>query len=89
MAKGFIYFAVCDALGTVKIGYTADPKSRLNGIQNGCPFPIHYEALIPGTREDERLIQKALVKHRILREWFWWNNEVKKVLSQAKEVASI
>ena len=87
MAKGFIYFAVCDVLGVVKIGYTGDPKTRLSNIQTGCPFPVRLAVTIPGTRIEERLIQKTLHQFRIQREWYWLNDTVQKVIDAAKRQA--
>ena len=89
MAKGFIYFAVCDVLGVVKIGYSANPKNRLTGIQNGCPFPVRLAATIPGDRAEERLIQKTLAQYRLQREWFWLNDKVEAVLQAAKAQTEI
>lgn len=88
MAKGFIYFAVCDVLGVVKIGYTENPKSRLSAIQTGCPFPVRIAVTIPGTRQEERLIQKTLADHKVQLEWYWLNDPVKKIMQAAKRQVS-
>lgn len=88
MKKGTIYFIECPALNAVKIGYTTNIKARLSAIQTGNPLPVRVLATFPGTRRQERLIQKALKEFQLMREWFILNDTVKEIIKAAEEKAA-
>jgi hypothetical protein len=65
-----VYFATCRETGTVKIGHSVDPWSRLPELQLACPLPITIEAILPGGREEELGFHRRFEDQRIRGEWF-------------------
>lgn len=65
-----VYFATCRDNGTVKIGHSVDPWSRLSELQLCCPLPITIEAVLPGAREEELALHRRFEDLRIHGEWF-------------------
>lgn len=50
---GYVYLLYARNLGTVRIGWTSRPNRRPDEISPSTPSPVHYLALLPGTRDDE------------------------------------
>jgi hypothetical protein len=78
--EGWVYFALAEKSGAVKIGYsTRNPKVRREGLQVGCPEPL---VLLGATRGDRWLESYVHSKFKLLHrigEWFeatddllWW-----------------
>lgn len=65
---GFVYF-ITDGDG-VKIGYSHDPRGRLNQLQNGCSRSLKLLGNFPGTLDDEEDLQRHFREARIHGEWF-------------------
>lgn len=66
---GTVYVVGFD--GYVKIGFTVRPlKSRIAGLQTGCPVNLTIYAEIAGTVSDEKRLQQRFSAHRSEREWF-------------------
>ncbi len=66
----WLYFVGAGGSSPVKIGITTNIDSRLSSIQNGNPFRLRYEAVIPGDRELEEALHEALAPFRMQGEWF-------------------
>lgn len=70
----FVYFITtwpCDEIGDhVKIGYAADPISRLAELQCGNPNGLYIAALLLGTRELEAYLHAIWSQARVRGEWF-------------------
>ena len=64
----FVYFVQCGEF--VKIGYTFDPRSRLDALLSGTPHDIDLIKLIAGGLAAERALHRCLSAFRHRREWF-------------------
>lgn len=73
---GFIY-AISDGSGAVKIGWSQNPEKRLNNIQAHNPRKCDLIGVLPGKKADERRAHKQLSHHRISREWFALEGDVR------------
>lgn len=78
--RGFVYFIGSDE--AVKIGYSANPRWRLNTLQVGCPHQLKLLLAIPGTPTDERALQKKFSEARQRGEWFDLTPDIKKFLEE-------
>lgn len=84
---GWIYFALAESAGRVKIGYTAsDPNSRIKAIQCGCPFPVRLIAKIEGPRTWEQQAHTMFSKYRQSGEWFEFTEPIKDWLRYVRKV---
>jgi hypothetical protein len=66
---------VLDAVGAnlIKIGYTEQLiEKRIAALQTGCPHKLQLIAVMPGDREDEKIMHKIGEPWRVpwTREWF-------------------
>lgn len=68
----FLYAAYCK--GYAKIGISEDPKTRVNNMQGGCPFPVELLVMYPLSPVDavtaERAAQEMLDDVHWHNEWF-------------------
>lgn len=55
----------------VKIGTTADPKSRLNSIRTNSPDKVKLLKLIKGNKGDEQTIHDLFASVHSHGEWFY------------------
>ena len=60
-----------------KIGYSANPASRLKQLKTGCPFPLSIAAVIQGTVQDERALHQKFAHLRGQGEWFSYAPELR------------
>jgi hypothetical protein len=67
-----IYVVQATIGGPVKIGTTTgmSVKSRLAGLQTGCPWPLVVIHTEPGGSREERLLHLRFERHRLHGEWF-------------------
>jgi hypothetical protein len=63
-----IYFI--EAMGLVKIGYSNNPKRRLQMLATGCPAPCTLLAVRDGDQRDERELHRKFSHLRSHGEWF-------------------
>ena len=68
--NGFIYFVQQGDDGPVKIGWSYDPKNRIDQLQTANPAKLCLLGSYPGSEGDERELHKSLSKHRVRGEWF-------------------
>jgi hypothetical protein len=71
-----IYFIECGFMGPVKIGYSTNPRRRLEDLQAACPYRLSIRGVIEGDCKKEGQIQARLKVHRIHGEWFYGVREV-------------
>lgn len=64
----YIYAITCGDF--VKIGYSANPKSRLTKINSDNIFQCRLVGFYEGDREEERAVHLYLREHRYLKEWY-------------------
>lgn len=67
-----IYFIEASYAKTkfIKIGYSANPKTRLRNLQSSCPLPLKLLGCRPGNEADEHSLHFQFRRHRVRGEWF-------------------
>ena len=73
---GYIY-AIGSENGTVKIGYSVNPKSRLPFLRVGHPGKLTLLGFIEATRSQEAEVHHLLARWRVTGEWFRLEGAVK------------
>lgn len=68
-APGFVY-CIGEAGRQVKVGYSNNPKRRLDNIRVASPIEVQMIALVPGSIDDERDMHDKISHLRIRGEWF-------------------
>lgn len=66
---GYVY-AIADAQGSVKLGYTKNPTLRLESLQISRPDKLRILGVIPGDRRDEANLHTRFSAYRCSGEWF-------------------
>jgi len=66
---GFVYL-IESSSGLFKVGYSADPATRLAQLRTSTADDLTIRAVIPGTLRDEADLHDALAPWRTAREWF-------------------
>lgn len=54
----------------VKVGFSADPDTRLSKHYSGGPYPVEILGVWEGALEDEKRFHKRYKAHRLQGEWF-------------------
>jgi hypothetical protein len=67
---GFVYFFQGDTTGRIKIGFSTDPKRRLEEIRSGASERMRLLGSLPGTTGDEASYHRANSSAHVLNEWF-------------------
>jgi hypothetical protein len=78
--QGTIYFIGFD--NYVKIGFTADLRRRLGGLQTSCPVALTIYFSLPGSKNDEALFHLKFARQKLKREWFRREGELADFLEQ-------
>lgn len=68
--QGWVYFATSASPACVKIGWSYDPVARLRRLQAASPAPLTLWGVIPGTRQDEKILHECFADYRSHGEWF-------------------
>lgn len=84
-----VYFAQTTDNRFVKIGYAADVKKRLEGLQTGTPEPLKLLAAIPGDHALERALHQRFAYLRHYREWFRTDPAIAQVAVSAARLQGI
>lgn len=78
-----IYFIQSGSSGPIKIGYSTDITTRLEGFQMGCPIPLRVLAYIPEmSLKDERKLHRQFATSRCHGEWFNPSKELRKFIKE-------
>lgn len=67
---GVIYFVQAGPGGSIKIGTTSDLDRRLRELQTGNPVSLILLGTIPGSREEEHVVQSMFKHLQMEGEWF-------------------
>lgn len=67
---GYIYLIQLGEHGPVKIGYSSDPKKRLDALQIGAAEPVYLRALVAGAHHEEQALHRKYDEFRLRGEWF-------------------
>ena len=76
---GFVY-AIENADGFVKIGWSAKPYHRLAKINSDTSSPCWMVGTIKATREQEKTLHRLLHRSRVHREWYQKDASIEVVL---------
>jgi transcription elongation factor Elf1 len=68
--QGFVYFIRSPANGLVKIGFSANPKERIDSLQTAHGTKLELLALRKGSLGDERALHQRFRPYRVKGEWF-------------------
>ncbi len=84
--RAFVYFIADGEF--VKIGYSADWRSRLKALQTSNPRELSAVAVIAGTIADERALHKRFAADRLRpdNEWFRFSEAIRDFIATAKRV---
>ena len=74
---GYVYFISEPNLERIKIGFSADPKSRLQQLQTGTPYELTLMGVVDGSLSLERHLHDTLADYRVKGEWFTAAPEVR------------
>ena len=72
------YFILNPDLRHVKIGKSRDVEKRLKMLQTSTGSRLYFIGSVDSDQESR--LHDHLSKHRILGEWFYWNDEVRKIV---------
>lgn len=67
---GRIYFVESGVGGPIKIGYAANPATRVMELQCGNPAKLYLLAIARGTIRDEGALHKRFAATHVSGEWF-------------------
>lgn len=76
LIEGYVYIIGTTYQKPVKIGFSANPWSRLKEITANHPEPLEILLTIRGEKRLESLLQKELREFRVKNEWFQLNPEL-------------
>lgn len=67
-----IYFAEASDTNNrfIKIGYSAEPRRRVQSLQASCPMQVKLLGVLPGNKDTERQFHREFRRHRIRGEWY-------------------
>lgn len=90
--SGDIYFCLCGATNTVKIGHSLRVQKRVRFLDAICPFGVALQTTVAGSLFDEQELHRALGKYRTRpgrrTEWYYWNEETQALAEMARVGAS-
>lgn len=67
---GYVYFVRCDVTDLVKVGWSKNPRRRLQQVQRMSPTSLRIVGMAKAMIEAERRLHAALAPHRDHGEWF-------------------
>lgn len=78
-----VYFIKCGNF--VKIGFSKNPRERLNCLQTANPNKLKLIATIKGNFKTEKGLHEAFSKYRHNREWFRYDGHLKACIMALKD----
>ena len=81
-----LYLIKCSGNNFCKIGYSTNPKNRLNQLQTGSAFSVNLLASLEGTMEDERNLHKKFKNFKLKGEWFDYCTEIKEYFNVEDQI---
>lgn len=79
-----VYIITARELGIAKIGYSRNPGNRLASLNTGSPAKLELEAVMPGSRENEKDLQRKFRSQRVRFEWFKICSEIESLIKLFK-----
>lgn len=71
-----VYFVYC--AGLIKIGYTAGIATRIANLANQSGAPVTLIAVMPGNKNQEKLMHGMFQADRVHGEWFQLSDEMRR-----------
>jgi hypothetical protein len=84
---GFIY-AIGNADGLVKIGFSSDPERRFCKVRSDTASPCHLMGYVRGSRDDEASLHSILQSERVHGEWYRQGDGVKAFIKRLNPPAA-
>ena len=72
-----VYLAKLKGENKCKIGYSANPNSRISNMQTGSPSLVYLLSVMDGDKEFEKSLHFKFKDYRIKGEWFIYSDEIK------------
>lgn len=82
---GFVYFVQGVRGGPIKIGFAADPATRLAELQVGSNVRLRILCAVPAALNDERTMHARFKKDRLHGEWFSASGRLKRFIADIVE----
>lgn len=79
-----IYFIGNKEYDWVKIGFSHNPNTRLDGIQTGCPVELTIFYTHPGAQRVERKLHELFKDSHLRGEWFRLSGSVQEYIDSGK-----
>lgn len=80
MLPGYVYFIW--AGNRVKVGFSANPFSRLSSLKTSISSPIEKFIVVPGTMAAEQRLHRRFEKHHSHGEWFKPTKAMEQVIAR-------
>jgi hypothetical protein len=78
-----VYFVQAGEDGPIKIGFAADVRKRLSGLQVNCPARIRPLGMVDGDKSTERQLHSRFAHLRVCGEWFTPAPELLALIAEA------
>jgi hypothetical protein len=88
MATGHVYFVENPQAGAVKIGFTAQPRSRFSALRAVNLDKLNVLALFPGSIQHEKFLHRLFEQDRIKGEWFTKSGALLETIDDIRKWAS-
>jgi len=82
LIKDEVYFVQDSMSKRVKIGYSADFKTRFNSLSSSNANKLFILGVFPGTEEDETKLHKKFIRSKVHGEWFHPDAEILEFIDQ-------
>jgi hypothetical protein len=90
LSAGRVYFIEAVGAERIKIGWTAgDPRTRLDSIATGSPFPLRILAHLKGTQKIEQWMHRACKEAHAHNEWFRATPELRELIGMLAVVPGL
>ena len=80
-----IYFIKNTGTSHIKVGYAANPKARLNGMQTANSYELVLLGMMEGSVKDEWNLHSMLDKHRVRGEWYYPCPKLEKLIADCNK----
>lgn len=82
--KGRIYFIQQGEDGPIKIGYSTNPRKRLDKLSTASPYPLRMLKIVPGGPALERQLHNRFSHSQLEGEWFKPTEELLEFIQNLK-----
>lgn len=84
--RGYIYFALAEKAGSVKIGYSAKPWKRMGTLSTSNHEELQCIFTMRGTTRQEKALHRKFAEFRKRGEWFEYSQPIKQFIAEKRKV---